>query len=302
MVKDPATGKRVSRPNPNDQYRSADAPHLRIVDDATWSAAQALKQRRRRAHTVRQDRGPRRFLSGLLRCGSCGSTMISVGRDKGGHRLQCASFRESGTCKNGRRIKRDAIEREVLRALEAELSDPVYLAEFVKTYNAEFRNLAKQRDRERTRLEARIGQIGRELCRAIDLVLKNGADPAAVAPRINELERERSEAGTKLAGMQENKMVSLHPATVEKYRQDVQRLSALLTDKCDVENSPELVDAVRSRIEQVIVFAKPNSTDFEVEIRGRLGELVGAPIYPSGTRGVYVGSGGALPTFPTSFN
>jgi site-specific DNA recombinase len=41
MVKDPVTRKRLSRPNPNDQYKLVEAPHLRIIDDAMFKAAQA---------------------------------------------------------------------------------------------------------------------------------------------------------------------------------------------------------------------------------------------------------------------
>jgi hypothetical protein len=41
MVKDPSTGKRLSRPNPAAKHRRAPAPHFRIVDDKTWAAAQA---------------------------------------------------------------------------------------------------------------------------------------------------------------------------------------------------------------------------------------------------------------------
>ena len=36
MIKDPAIGKRVSRPILPGAYRSSEAPQLRIVDDATW--------------------------------------------------------------------------------------------------------------------------------------------------------------------------------------------------------------------------------------------------------------------------
>ena len=40
-IKDPATCKRVSRPNPESEWKHADAPHLRIVDQNLWDRAQA---------------------------------------------------------------------------------------------------------------------------------------------------------------------------------------------------------------------------------------------------------------------
>jgi site-specific DNA recombinase len=68
MVKDPTTGKRLSRPNPKDQYKIVEAPQLRIVDDATFKAAQAIKVERRHnatPATVQKARAPKRVFSGF---------------------------------------------------------------------------------------------------------------------------------------------------------------------------------------------------------------------------------------------
>jgi site-specific DNA recombinase len=96
MIKDPATGKRISRPNPPDQYRLAEAPHLRIVNDDLWQKAQARKQvvSNRDPSKPRQNKR-RRILSGLLRCGSCGGGMSSIGERNGTARIQCSAFKES---------------------------------------------------------------------------------------------------------------------------------------------------------------------------------------------------------------
>ena len=45
FVKDPDTGKRISRPNPEHEWIKKDVPHLRIIDDETWKAVQAIKAR-----------------------------------------------------------------------------------------------------------------------------------------------------------------------------------------------------------------------------------------------------------------
>jgi site-specific DNA recombinase len=76
MVKDPSTGKRLSRPNPPAKHRRASAPHLRIVDKATWEAVQM--KRRTRVNAKPPVRVVR-MLSGLLRCPTCGGGMGSVG-------------------------------------------------------------------------------------------------------------------------------------------------------------------------------------------------------------------------------
>jgi site-specific DNA recombinase len=83
MVKDPDTGKRQSRPNSTSDWQFAEVPSLAIVSPDLFEAAQ--KRRRERTHThPSHQRRPRRMLSGLLRCGACGSGMSTNGQDKSG--------------------------------------------------------------------------------------------------------------------------------------------------------------------------------------------------------------------------
>lgn len=44
MVKDPTTGKRLSRPNPPSKHKRVAAPHLRIISDETWAAVRAKRR------------------------------------------------------------------------------------------------------------------------------------------------------------------------------------------------------------------------------------------------------------------
>jgi DNA invertase Pin-like site-specific DNA recombinase len=44
MVKDPSTGRRISRPNPPAEWQRADAPQLAIVDRETWERAAERKR------------------------------------------------------------------------------------------------------------------------------------------------------------------------------------------------------------------------------------------------------------------
>jgi site-specific DNA recombinase len=83
------------------------------------------------------------MLSGLLKCGCCGGGLTSIGERKGRARIQCSTYKESGSCQNGRRIKRDDVEQLALDALRAELRKPAYLVEYVKAYNEEHKRLAR---------------------------------------------------------------------------------------------------------------------------------------------------------------
>jgi DNA invertase Pin-like site-specific DNA recombinase len=89
FVKDPESGKRVSRPNPEALWITSEVPHLRIIDQETWEAVQALKGRYSSLRgNKRQTR--KRLLSGLLRCGACGGTMTIINRE----RYSCSAKRE----------------------------------------------------------------------------------------------------------------------------------------------------------------------------------------------------------------
>ncbi len=44
FVKDPSTGRRVSRINPETAWIRTEVPHLRIVDDALWNAVRARQK------------------------------------------------------------------------------------------------------------------------------------------------------------------------------------------------------------------------------------------------------------------
>ena len=84
-IKDPATGRRVSRLNPRDKWITTEVPELRIVDDELWQAAKARQgelavkyanvitaTRAAHANRLNGTHRPRSLLSGLLVCGCCG--------------------------------------------------------------------------------------------------------------------------------------------------------------------------------------------------------------------------------------
>lgn len=60
--------------------------------------------------SAQQARVPKRIFSGLIKCGCCGGGMSSNGADRKGVRIQCSAYKESGSCKNSRRVYLDDIE------------------------------------------------------------------------------------------------------------------------------------------------------------------------------------------------
>ncbi|MCO6179279.1 recombinase family protein, partial [Ciceribacter sp. RN22] len=143
MMKDPDTGKRISRPNPPDQWQVVDAPQLRIIADDVWDAVQ-LRKRAYGGTRVHERRRPKRIFSGLIRCGCCGAAYTVKFQD----RLSCAAHREKGTCDNNRTIRMPDLEQRVLGGIKRRLLAPEAIAEFLSEYQAEQKRLNAGADRE----------------------------------------------------------------------------------------------------------------------------------------------------------
>jgi site-specific DNA recombinase len=274
MVKDPSTGKRLSRPNPAAKHRRAPAPHLRIVDDATWQAVQA--KRRVITHTKPKHRIAR-LLSGLLRCPTCSGGMGSVGLHRGEPRVQCSTYRESGSCTNSRIVNRNKIEAAVLDGLREALKDPEYFRVYLKAYNDERARLARSAVKDKAKLERRLGEVKRELDRIVESIVKGMPADAFVATS-QDLSAERNFITEQLAEAESSKnIVSIHPATVKNYLKDVATMRQALDDH-EAAERPELIAPLRRLIYSMVAHAEPGVKGFEADSKGRLQELSGAPV------------------------
>jgi len=110
-IKDPATGKRVSRLNPEVEWISQEVPDLRIVGQDLWDR---VKTRQKAIIADDTDSKPNRLhervrgrylFSGLTKCGCCGGgySMISSTH------IGCSTGRNKGTCDNRFNIRRDEL-------------------------------------------------------------------------------------------------------------------------------------------------------------------------------------------------
>ena len=75
-------------------------------------------------------------------------------------------------------------------------------------------------------------------------------------------------------------MVSLHPATIERYKGQTADLSAALAGKDGMEE--EAIIAFRKLVSAVIVHETARGAPMEIEIKGRLAALIGVDVFPQG--------------------
>lgn len=219
MVNDPNTGKRVSRPNPESERKTADIPELRIVPDELFEAVQA--QLARRSHGNRTDNmgvhnRPKYLLSGLLKCGACGSGMCRMGADKSGKtRLRCSAHTNSGACSDPKTFYADEVEELVIDSLTKELSSPNLIKVYAERYIKSRIEQDTHETRRRTEIEARIAAIKKDNDRLLDLLLQGKGEQDTVDARMKAQGRERDELKQELSRLPVGSNVILHPTAIK---------------------------------------------------------------------------------------
>ena len=277
-VRDPETGRRVTRPNPQSEWKTSDAPHLRIVDDELWFKVQdrlgVHGDSGGRKHRVAK----RRLLSGLLKCGVCGSGMTVNGGGDGRSRILCSRHRESASCAHKRSYYLDTVEAIVVGVLRKALAEPNLIHTFVETYVAERRKLSVDIAKQHNRAETELAKAKAALNRGIDALIAGRITNEEWANRRPELDARVSQAERELALCKSPAKVDLHPGALKKYRDAVDSLHDLLGKESVAAGHEHLIDAFQDLVHSVIVHPTPKGSPVCVEIFGQLSALTGEPI------------------------
>lgn len=267
FLKDPATGKRVSRENPESEWLRQDTPELRIVDENVWVAVQKRRAERSGPHLY-QERRPKRPLSGLIYCGACGAKYIVATHDY----LRCSARTNSGTCENSRTILMGEVETRVLGALRRYLLAADVIAEAVTAYQAERQRLVLERMRQQGRLEAEAAEVERKIMRLLKLVEDGHTDPTVAGPRLNDLAKERKRLADALSTAPNGKVVQLYPNAGERYAAKVGEIHTAL--RKGEKGDAEAVAMVRSLIDRIVVHTTQGQQPMGLEVVGTLSVLL----------------------------
>lgn len=269
FVKDPDTGKRVSRPNAASEWLTAPAEQLRIIDAETW--AQVQDRRADRAHRWNRTQRPKHMLSGLVKCGRCGSSYISAGSDKRGPALFCSRARETGLCDNRRSIGRGVLEQRVIAGLETHLVAPDVIAEYIREFHRAAREMNARAAQRTRQIERRLPDIEAAMEKTIDQLIY-GTATAALRERLGKLEAERDQMKAELAQLAPLN-VTPHPTAAEDYRRKVADLKRTL-ENSDEQGRAEAFAVIRSLVEKIVVHPRGPRLPVDIELHGQLATLL----------------------------
>ena len=265
-VKDPATGKRVSKPNPESDWLIQDVPELRIIDQEVWDKAKA----RQGALTTRKStfwtkQRPKYLLSGLLTCGSCGGGFSMVSKTQ----LGCSTARNKGTCSNRLTVKREDLEADLLHALQDHLMDPELCAVFCKAYTAEMNRLRREAMAAMVGQERELAKISRQLGQMVDAIA-DGAPVAPIKDKMHALDARKTTLEAALEQRDDPPPI-LHPAMAQVYQREVQRLAETLTEP---DATSEAADALRGLIDRIVLTPDASGERLVADLAGDLAGIL----------------------------
>jgi site-specific DNA recombinase len=269
-VKNPDTGKRVSRMNPPSDWMTRDVPALRIVSDDVWTAAKARQEQTRHAvksagHLGRARR-PRYLFSGLTKCGVCGGGFIMAGRN----RLACFGARDQGRCDNLMTIRRDEVEARVLKALEEKLLRQDLFEEFCDEFTREMNRLRMEQRATISSAKREVDRIGTRIKKLLNLMLDDEMAVDEGKAEIKTLDARRKELQAQLETADEAPPL-LHPEMADLYRQKVTTLAQALEQP---ETRTEATEALRGLIDAIIL--TPNDGGLRIQLKGNLAAMLSA--------------------------
>jgi site-specific DNA recombinase len=296
MVRDPDTGKRVSRENPESEWKITEVPELRIVPADLFEAVQ--KRKALRSHDTAEGaftRRPKRIFSGLLRCRYCGGGMASKGVHGGAVRVRCSRYTESGSCRNNRSYRLDRIEVGVIGGMLDLLQRPEATQAYLDLHFSERRQRIDGAARRAGEIERRLIKMTSEQDRLIKLYGDGTLPMDRVEARLKELQGERERLSAELAEAKvEVPVIEVHPTALRHFSRNLERVRQSIENEGTIHDR-ETFEAFRAAVSHIIVGDGPIDGDYEVDVVTYIAALTGEEAF-IGKMGGTAGSGGGIRT------
>lgn len=274
FVKDPATGKRVTRLNPESEWQRQDVPELRIVPADLWDRVKARQAELTFDHSegaiFNRAKRPRYLTTGLIKCGECGGSFVMSNHA----RMGCATLKEKGTCGNGLKIGRVELEKMILAALQHHLMQDDLCAEFCAAYVKHMNELAGRRSDLAQGWQDELAALERSDRNIAEAVADGFASPALKERSAANAAR-RQELTRLLETTEAEPTVRLHPAMGKRYRQAIEGLVATLeAEGRGLIAATGALDILRGLIDRVVVTPDASRSRLVVDLHGDLASIL----------------------------
>ena len=266
-LKDPDTGKRVSRLNPESEWITQDVAELRIIDSELW---QAVKERQKVIRKKYEKSGSNRLtgcrrnrylFSGLIKCGQCGGGYSMVFRDLFG----CSTVKNKGTCSNHARITRQELEERVLHALRHHLMKPELFSEFSAEYTREINRLRIEASADLEGQRVELKKVERQIDAMIEAIT-DGLYQPTMKVKMEGLEDRKAELQRELDNAEEPPAL-LHPNMALEYRKRLDGLFAALEHD---DTRLEAGEDIRSLVGRIVVSPRNEGDTVDLHLEGEL--------------------------------
>ncbi|NPD16707.1 recombinase family protein [Xinfangfangia sp. D13-10-4-6] len=278
-IKDPSTGKRVSRLNPESDWIIKDVPELRIVDDELWHSVRVRQgeiaekfanvteavRKHHKKNRLNGTRRPKSLLSGLVFCGCCGGPYSLRGAD----RFACSNHISKGACSNSRTIRREELEARVLSGLKDRMMAPEIVEEAMRAYAEETNRLNRERRSSGDAWKAELVKIEKQI-RGIIEAIKAGMFHESMKAEMDTLEARKTELNTLLADAPED-TPDILPSASAIYAKKVSALTKALNRK---EERQEAAETLRGLIEKISLTPGPERGEIYATLHGELGTIL----------------------------
>ena len=271
-VKDPRTGKRVSRLNDAVARTIQHTPELQIVPQELWDRVKA-RQASVRRNTRPDAKGerpfwekqrPRFLVSGLAKCGACGGSYVKISK----HLFGCVATRDRGTCDNRVNIRIQVLEQTILDVLRKRLMAPELFKEFCTEFHRELNRLRREGNAELEAQRTELAEIERRTRKLVELITEDDAPVKALKAELRTLEQRQGEL-EKALSVATAPAPLIHPNLAEVYRQKVAALHEALDDP---RSRDEAFGTIRSLIDEIRLV--PENGELRIEFKGELGGIL----------------------------
>lgn len=269
-IKDPITGRRVTRMNHEEEWIRQDVPELRIIPQELWDMAKARQKiLDRNTGWLGKKKRPQYLLSGLLECGYCGGGFSKINRERYG----CSAARNKGesVCANKTTVKRETLENAVLGALQTHLMRDDLLQVFSEEYTKHMNVLTHARDATLRRYQQEQKKLAKEREGVIQAI-KDGIPARMIKDDLFRITERQEKLEALINDHQNNRQRPLlHPSMALRYKQAVQALRTSLNNEA---TKNEASEHIRMLVEKIVLTPKPGQNELSIDLYGDLAGIL----------------------------